>query len=60
MLWGKESDIQGTREAGKDNKCFRILPSKPAHLLLELVSLGLQGTSGASLLGEGIIEPFQK
>lgn len=43
MLWGKESDVRGTREAGKDNKHFRIQPSKPAHLLLELVSLGLLG-----------------
>lgn len=56
MLWRKESDVGGTRKAAKDNRPFRIQPSKPAHLLLELVSLGLSGEQPENLSWEKALE----
>lgn len=56
MLWRKESDVEGTRKAANDNRPFRIQPSKPAHLLFELVSLGLPGEQPENLSWEKVLE----
>jgi hypothetical protein len=51
VLWGKESNVQGTREAEKD-KPFEILLEKPARLLLALSPFGQPGEQPEHLFWE--------
>lgn len=51
MLWGKESDVRGTREAEKD-KPFKIEPSKPVRLLLALSAFRQPGEQPEHLFRE--------